>query len=154
MNISKRSVIKFRHDTFRLNPDRKLLSLPDAITFVKERGFVFFWPIKGITLPSLWTAVAGDRYVADAHDDPGHVTWGWKDDALGKRVWYYGKILRKKATMIDLEVVPYFYALSQNFGDPEEDVHIQGTWDIPEGQSRGARGRSHANGTCLCGRGS
>jgi hypothetical protein len=61
--------------------------------------------------------------VADAHDDPGHVTWGWKDSALGKRQWYYAKILRRKATMISLDIAPYFYALSDNYGSPEED-HI------------------------------
>jgi len=49
------------------------------------------------------------------------VTWGWKDDALGKRIWYYGKILRRKATFISLEVAPYFYALSENYGSPEQD---------------------------------
>ena len=70
---------------FRLSSNRRLLSLIDAATFVNERGFIFFWPIKGITFPSLWIAVAGDRKVADAHDDPGHITWGWKDDALGKK---------------------------------------------------------------------
>ena len=55
------------------------------------------------------------------HDDPGMVTWGWKDDLLGKHIWYYGKILRRKATFISLEVAPYFYALSENYGSPEED---------------------------------
>ena len=49
------------------------------------------------------------------------VTWGWKDDALGKHIWYYGKILRRKATFISLETAPYFYALSENYGSPEED---------------------------------
>ncbi len=111
-------------ETFRLATGKRLASLDDAIQFVQERGFVYFWPIKGVTLPSLWAAVAGDRPVADAHDDPGHVTWGWKDGSLGKGVWYYAKILRKKATMIDLAVAPYFYALSENYGDPEEDVLI------------------------------
>lgn len=72
-------------------------------------------------MPSLWTAVAGNRPVAEGHDDPGHVTWRWKDDALGKKKWYYGKILRHKATMISLEITPYFYALSENYGSPEED---------------------------------
>ena len=43
--------------------------------------------IKGIAFPSLWTAVAGDRPFADEHDDPGHVTWGWKDTAPGQRIW-------------------------------------------------------------------
>lgn len=123
--ISQEKLQAYRKEIFRLAPNRKLRNIQDAAAFVKERGFVYFWPIKGITLPNLWTAVAGDRQVANEHDDPGHITWGWKDDALGKRIWYYGKILRKKATMIDLEVAPYFYALSENYGEPEEDVLIQ-----------------------------
>jgi hypothetical protein len=110
-----------RVQTFHLPPAKPLSSPSRALTFVNQRGFVFFWPIKGIDLPSLWTAVAGERPVADKHDDPGHVTWGWKDNALPKRIWYYGKILRRKATMISLEVAPYFYALSRNYGSPDED---------------------------------
>jgi hypothetical protein len=114
----------YRRETFRLAPEARLRDLEEAIAFVRQRGFVFFWPISGITLPSLWAGVAGDRPVADAHDDPGHVTWGWKDQMLGQRRWYYAKVLRGRATMIDLEVAPVFYALSENYGDPERD-HIQ-----------------------------
>jgi hypothetical protein len=113
-----------RSRTFNLPPSKRLSSPAQASTFVNRRGFVFFWPISGIDLPSLWTAVAGDRPVADKHDDPGHITWGWKDGALGKRTWYYAKILRKKATMISLDVAPYFYALSENYGSPEEDYLV------------------------------
>jgi len=72
-------------------------------------------------MPNLWVAVAGDRPVADAHDDPGHITWGWKDSALGKKTWYYAKVLRRKATLISLTAAPYFYALTENYGSPEED---------------------------------
>ena len=110
-----------RARTFRLPPSPRVASPKAALDFVNTRGFVYFWPIKGIDLPSLWTAVAGNRVVADKHDDPGHVTWGWKDNALGKKTWYYAKILRKKATMISLDIAPYFYALSENYGSPEED---------------------------------
>ncbi|MEE9216175.1 MAG: crosslink repair DNA glycosylase YcaQ family protein [Anaerolineales bacterium] len=102
-----------------------MASVDKAINFVRKRGFVFFWPIKGIEFPSLWTAVAGDRPVASEHDDPGHVTWGWKDQMLGKRKWYYAKMLRKKATLVSLEAAPYFYALTENYGDPEEDYLVQ-----------------------------
>ena len=114
----------YRIRTFNLPPSRPLSTPSQAARFVKARGFVYFWPIKGIDLPSLWTAVAGDRPVADEHDDPGHVTWGWKDGALEKKIWYYGKILRHKATLISLEIAPNFYALSENFGSPEEDYLI------------------------------
>jgi hypothetical protein len=110
-----------RTRTFNLPPTKRVSSPAQALTFVNKRGFIYFWPIKGIDMPSLWTAVAGDRPVADKHDDPGHITWGWKDGALDKKVWYYAKILRKKATMISLDIAPYFYALSENYGSPEED---------------------------------
>ncbi len=122
INLKKLQTLRAR--TFNLPPQKRVSSPASALTFVNKRGFVYFWPIKGVDLPSLWTAVAGDRPVADAHDDPGHITWGWKDDALDKKIWYYGKILRGKATMISLEVAPYFYALSENYGDPNEDYLI------------------------------
>jgi hypothetical protein len=112
---------KYRARTYRMSPVSRVRSPKAALDFVNTRGFIYFWPIKGIELSSLWTAVAGNRVVADKHDDPGHITWGWKDNALGKKKWYYAKILRRKATMISLEVAPYFYALSENYGSPEED---------------------------------
>jgi hypothetical protein len=112
-----------RSRTFCLPPVKPVSSPAQALDFVNERGFVFFWPISGMDLPSLWTAVAGERPVADRHDDPGHITWGWKDTSLDKKIWYYAKILRRKATFISLDIAPYFYALSDNYGAPEED-HI------------------------------
>ncbi len=121
MTLTWETVQAFRRNTFRLQAGQHLKTPDEAVQFVQERGFVFFWPIQGFTYPSLWAAVAGDRPVADAHDDPGHVTWGWKDRLLGSRSWYYAKILRKKATMVSMDLVPYFYALSENYGSPEED---------------------------------
>ena len=111
----------YRIQTFRLPPGPRLTDPASALDFVDERGFVYFWPIKGVDLPNLWVGVAGERPVADAHDDPGHITWGWKDNALDKKIWYYAKVLRRKATIISLATLPYFYALSENYGDPDED---------------------------------
>lgn len=111
----------YRAKTFRLLPNNQLHTKEEAVAYVNERGFVYFWPIRDILMPSLWVATAGDRPVADEHDDPGHITWGWKDELLGKKQWYYAKVLRKKATIISLEVLPCFYALSENYGSPEED---------------------------------
>jgi hypothetical protein len=119
--ISPEQIQVYRARTFRYSAGLRLRSRDEAVQFVRERGCVFFWPITGITFPSLWAAVAGDRAVADEHDDPGHVTWGWKDALLGSQAWYYGKILRKKSTMIAFDLLPYFYALSENYGAYEED---------------------------------
>lgn len=121
--LSRQELAAYRARTFRL--DRPLKTLGEAVNFINERGFIFFWPISGIPLPSLWTAAAGDRPVADAHDDPGHVTWGWKDELLGQKRVYYARMLRKKNMMISLETAPYFYALTPNYGAPEEDYLTQ-----------------------------
>jgi hypothetical protein len=115
----------YRGETYHLKPHRRITTPEDAIAFVNERGYVYFWPIKEVTLPSLWAAVAGDRPVPDEHDDPGHITWGWKDELLGAKRWYYAKILRKRATFIALDVVPCFYALSENYGEPDKDYLLQ-----------------------------
>ena len=120
-SISTQTIQNYRAKTYRLLPGERVRTREQAVDFVNQRGYVYFWPITGITMPSLWAAVAGDRPVADAHDDPGHITWGWKDALLGGRDWYYAKVLRRKATMISFAVAPYFYALSENYGSPEED---------------------------------
>lgn len=111
----------YRAGTYRLHAGARVHTQEQAIQFVNERGFIYFWPVKDVVMPSLWAAVAGDRPVPNAHDDPGHVTWGWKDALLGARCWYYAKLLRKKATFVSLDVVSNFYALSENYGEPEAD---------------------------------
>ncbi len=123
--LSFEEIRAHRSQTYRTAPGLELHSIADAVEFVNQRGFVFFWPIKGIEYPSLWAAVAGQRPVADEHDDPGHITWGWKDEALDKKFWYYGRVLKHRNAFISLEMLPYFYALSPNYGEPEDDYLIQ-----------------------------
>lgn len=120
ISISDKDIQSYRRRTYRINPKLRLSSVEDALEHVDERGFVTLWPIKGIDLPSLWTAVAGDRPVSSDHDDPGHVTWGWKDSMLDQRRWYYAKLLRGKATFVSLEVLPNFYALSKRVADIDD----------------------------------
>ena len=124
MQLTQQQLRDYRARTFRTAPGGRVTNANEAVNFVNERGYVFFWPIKGLLMPSLWVANAGDRPVPDQHDDPGHVTWGWKDSLLGKKRWYYGRALRKRNMMIALDVLPYFYALSPNYGDPNEDYLI------------------------------
>ena len=125
MEVSQKSLHEYRMNTYRMKPGRRLTSPRQAVDFVNQRGFLFLWPIKDVELPSLWAAVAGERPVTDDHDDPGHITWSWKDQLLDQRVWYYTRMLKRKNTFISLELAPYFYALTPNFGSPEEDFYDQ-----------------------------
>lgn len=120
ITISDKDIQRYRRITYRINPELRLTSVEDAREHVDARGFVMLWPIKGIEMPSLWAAVAGDKPVANEHDDPGHITWGWKDQMLDQRRWYYGKLLRGKATFASLGVLPYFYALAPRLADLDD----------------------------------
>lgn len=115
---------EYRRKSFRLSLNQRLHTLDNAIEFINERGILAFWPLKDVPMPSLWTAAAGDRPVADEHDDPGHVTWGWKDDLLGRKSCFYARILCRRNFFVSLDILPNLYALSHNFGDPSEDHHI------------------------------
>ena len=56
--ISKARFEAYRAETFRLGRGGKLRNEDDAVQFVNERGFVYFWPNKGVDMPTLWGAVA------------------------------------------------------------------------------------------------
>ena len=59
--INLKTLKAYRDNTFHLLPGNRLSTPSAALDFVNERGFIFFWPITGIDLPSLWKAVAGNR---------------------------------------------------------------------------------------------
>ena len=107
-----------REANYRRTAGRRLRTVGEAQDFVDQVGFCFLWPIKGIEMPNLFHAIAGQvRPVPAVHNDPDlSRCWGWKDHSLDKRWWYYGKCLRRRATLVSLALLPHFYALSENFG--------------------------------------
>jgi hypothetical protein len=120
--VKAEEVLRLREWRYRRTPDRRLHTAADARAFVAEIGFCHFWPIKDIEMPNLFHAIAGRvRAIPNEHDDPDiSKCWGWKDDALGKQWWYYGKLLRRRATLVSLDLLPTFYACSDNFGDLQD----------------------------------
>jgi hypothetical protein len=102
--------------------DLRLTSQQDIRAFVDEVGACLLFPAKGIEMPNVYQAVAGKvRATTSSHHDPViGLTWGTKDAALDKHWWYYGKLIRDKATLLSLDLLPAFYALSENYGSPED----------------------------------
>src|SRR5574337_437516 len=120
--ITKKQIETLRAHIYRRTPGRRVQTIEAAEKFINEVGFCFFWPIQGIELPNLFHAIAGRvRAVPNEHDDPDiSKCWGWKDQSLGQRRWYYAKLVHKKATMVSMAFLPAFYALSPNFGGEED----------------------------------
>src|SRR5512136_187734 len=121
--LTRQDLLAARELRYRRRMNLRITSPEQAVEFVNDVGFCFLFPIQKVEMPSLWDAIAG-RVVKTYPNHSGYEierTWGWKDEALDKRLWFYGKLIRAKATLISLDFLPNFYALSENFGDFEHD---------------------------------
>lgn len=123
--IHTAEIYTYREHVFHTEKRDRLKSIDQAVELINKRGLLAFWPVKDIPMPSLWAAVAGNRPVPNEHDDPGHISWDWKDRLLGQRKCYYARILCKRTFFVSLDLLPNLYALSNNFGSYEEDHIIQ-----------------------------
>jgi len=121
-NLTRHDIADARVARYRRRMDLRVTSPERAKEFVDDVGFCFLFPTQ-VEMPSLWDAIAG-RVVKTYSSHSGYEierTWGWKDDALNKKWWYYGKLIRHKATLVGLDFLPNLYALSENYGDYEQD---------------------------------
>jgi hypothetical protein len=127
--VDKERILRLREHNYRRTPERRVLTVEEARAFVEEVGFCHFWPIKGVETPSLFHAIAGRvRSVPMEHDDADNSKcWGWKDQSLDKKWWYYGKLLRRRATLVSLDMLPYFYALSENLENSNRSIGARNT---------------------------
>ncbi len=93
-----------------------------ALAFVNEVGFCFLFGDKAVEIPTLWGAVVGSRRPLPATNRDADIgrTWAWKDSLPARGEILYGKLLRSKPTLVSLDLLPTFYALSPNYGDLED----------------------------------
>lgn len=110
----------------------RVRTFAQAGAYVERVGFCLLFPIKGLPLPSLWAGVKGRsprnfNLVAAWDSDAGKL-WGWKDDFPRRRLAWYGKYFRGKASLIAPAFLPCFYRLEENTGTPDghERLYAEG----------------------------
>jgi len=111
-----------RRRNYHLLPELAVRSEEAARDFVDEVGLCFLFPVAGAELPNLWEAVNGGRRELPRRnfDHLLRMTWNWKDTLPSKRQVFYAKLIRQKPTLVSLSLLPCFYALSDNYGEPDD----------------------------------
>jgi hypothetical protein len=119
---SAEAVESWRERRYRRRPDLRLRTVEETLAFVNDVGFCFLFPERGIEVPTLWEAICGERRPVPVHHDDQALgyAWHWKDELPSRGAVYYGKLLRRKPMFVSLELLPHFYALSDNYGDLED----------------------------------
>lgn len=113
---------KVHRKTIRLAVKNKA----QAFRFIQDVGFCFAFKAEHSESPCLWHAATGRRnpeMPKQAHRDPYmSFVWEMKNILPAEKKVYYGRLLRNRPTMVSLEFLPYFYALSRRSGSPNEHL--------------------------------
>lgn len=111
-----------REEIYRLRPELRLRTEEEAARWIDQVGFSLLFPVKGIELPNLWEAVCGRRRVltSEHYTEGMDETWTWKDTLPARKRVFYARLLRGKATLVSMALLPHFYALSENFGEIDD----------------------------------
>ena len=122
IRLTQAEIEERRDRNYHRHPDLAVRSEEVAKAFIDEVGFCFLFPVKAVDLPNLWDAInGGQRPTPRHHDDHAlGLTWRWKDSLPTKRQVFYAKFLRQKPTLISLAMFPYFYSLSDNYGELDD----------------------------------
>jgi hypothetical protein len=122
-DLNLETLRSMRAERYRQRPHLRVKIEAEALSFLDDVGLCLLFSAQDVELPSLWGAICGeDRSMPEHHDD--HelgLTWHWKDSLPVAGKVLYGKFLRKRPVFISLDLAPYFYALSPNYGDPAQD---------------------------------
>lgn len=122
MRIPWDKIKELRDTRYRRRREVALRTEAEAEHFIQQVGFCFLFPVQGVELPSLWEAInGGQREIPRHHHDYAlHLAWSWKDSLPTQRRVFYAKLLKAKPTLVSLDLLPCFYALSENYGEMQD----------------------------------
>ncbi|MFN0158866.1 MAG: hypothetical protein ACKVRP_12440 [Bacteroidota bacterium] len=124
LSFSFEEIEKWRDKVHRRTPRLAVRTKQQAMAFVNDVGFCFAFKSVNSELPCLWHAATGERHPVlpvHTHSDPClSFVWKMKNILPSEMKAYYGKVLKRRPTMISLELFPYFYALAERTGAKDE----------------------------------
>jgi len=100
--LTKKDVDAYRRRKWR---DGRLRTLDDVAELVNDVGMCLLFACRDIPLPKLYDCADGDVN-----------WWAWKDHLQERKKAYNGRVVRRKATLVSMELLPAFYAIYQTGG--------------------------------------
>ena len=99
--ISQNKIESYRNQRWCYTPSLKLKNEKDALRFIDEVGFCLLFSCKEIPLPKLSGAALSRNWD----------WWSWKESLQAQKQWYNSRVVRHKATLLSMEMLPCFLAL-------------------------------------------
>lgn len=127
-DLSREELERWRDRVHRRTPRLAVTTRRRALHFVQDVGFCFVFKAGDAELPCLWQAARGSRSVPGEErvtSDPVFAfVWELKEILPEEQDVFYAKLLLRRPTMISMEFLPYFLALSGRTGERDEHGRV------------------------------
>jgi hypothetical protein len=122
---NKPDIQKLRARKAHRIPSLRIKTIDSAAKFINNVGFCLLFPIDRINIPSLYDAACGgQRKIMAGWSETMQKLWNWKDELAANRQAFFGKYFKGRPSFISLDMLPYFYAISGNYGEIEDYQEI------------------------------
>ncbi|MBI4832394.1 MAG: winged helix DNA-binding domain-containing protein, partial [Candidatus Lindowbacteria bacterium] len=98
--VTKKDVLNYRRHTWVGRHGKGLRTLGQAADFVDEVGMCLLFACEEIPLPKMYSMAADEAN-----------WWSWKDLLQQEKRAYNGRLVRRKATLVSMKLLPSFFAL-------------------------------------------
>lgn len=104
---------------------KRIGGLADARKYIDAVGFCVLFPLRRVSLPSLYWPISrrgpDDEFVFDKYFER---IWRWKDELPRRRYALYAKYFRGRGTFISLPYLSYFLAMGGTAVTPEDHSRL------------------------------
>ncbi|MBX2992192.1 MAG: hypothetical protein KF749_13640 [Bacteroidetes bacterium] len=124
---SLEDIERWREKTYRRAPKSQIMNQRQALAFIKRVGFCLATKTEGLELPNLWDAITDTPELRhngrNSHSKRNYyLSYAWEIQSIlpNHNSIFYGKIFKRRPSMVSRQYLPYFYALSGRSGERDE----------------------------------
>lgn len=124
LEYSTADLERWRDKKHRRTPELAVTNERQALAFIKSVGFCLASKADSLELPNLWDAVSGEHSMNGTGEAKRnyYLSYAWDIQNIlpNHGAVYYGKIFKRRPSIVSREYFPYFFALSERSGEREE----------------------------------
>jgi hypothetical protein len=124
LEYSTADLERWRDKKHRRTPELAVTNERQALAFIKSVGFCLASKADSLELPNLWDAVSSEHSMNGNGEAKRnyYLSYAWDIQSIlpNHGAVYYGKVFKRRPSVVSREYFPYFFALSERSGEREE----------------------------------
>ena len=108
-HLTLEQIDNYHRIKWHLTPDLRIKTESEAVKFIHQVGMSLLFACNDIPLPKLSESAQSSDWD----------WWEWKDTLQAKKKWYNSRVVKRKSTLVSMELLPCFLSLYYESGGCE-----------------------------------